>query len=601
MSDSYRQRSQLFCHVSALVFFVVLTLVVTWPLLLHLRDRLPGWYIADNYEYLWKMWWFKHAIVDLQRSPLIVPTILFPDGFSLAYAEITPLHTLIGLPFTLMLGEIQTYNLFALASFVIAGWAVYLLVFRWTDNSWAGVFAGMLFILNPYHVVRYGGILPLMTIEGLPLFLLGVEGWVSSRRFVWIALAVFGYFLASWASIYYAFGLLILGPLFIIVRLATSHLPVFNRRTIAEMAIFLLLVVASTVPLALPYISLRSSSNLTIPLQDTDYWSASPTDYIVPPGLHPLWGSWVMKNALGVPSDYPQIAFEFVLAGGYVALLFAAYGAIRSQAPEKRALITMTSAAFILSLGTTLHFARHPLVLPAPPAIVNAFNNIMESIGTWLPAHESYTLLAANGLTIPLPALFLRWIIPTLTGMRAWNRFAAFTSLGLSLLAGIGFALWIKEEVKPNNSHIKTGLATLAVLSLALFELWPRPIPLQRIGPRPVDLWLAAQPEQGSLMELPLTSALSAPQMLYTRYHGKPISFAYGTFLPYWYRKQYPELEHCPESDCLVRLRSWGVSFILLNMTDTSGGPSLESQLDHSPSLERVTTIGDYVVYRLGY
>jgi len=102
-------------------------------------------------------------------------------------------------------------------------------------------------------------------------------------------------------------------------------------------------------------------------------------------------------------------------------------------------------------------------------------------------------------------------------------------------------------------------------------------------------------------MELPLTSALSAPQMLYTRYHGKPISFAYGTFLPYWYRQQYPELERCPESQCLARLRSWGVSFILLNLSDPSGGPSLEAQLDRSPGLEHVTTVGDYLVYRLLY
>ena len=601
MSDAHCRRSQIVTHLGALVAFLLLAILVTWPLIIHMRDSLPGWYIADNYEYLWKMWWFKHAILDLHRSPLLVPTILFPDGFPLAYAEITPLHTLIGLPLTLILGEAATYNLFALASFVLAGWAVYLLVFRWTGSIWAGLFAGMLFALNPYHVVRYGGILPLMAIEGLPIFLLGVEGWVASRRPVWIAVAGLGYFLAAWASIYYAFGLLILGPVYLVARLAKSQPHAVNRKTIGHGAILLLLVLAITVPLALPYMALRSSSDLTIPLQDTDFWSASPTDYVVPPGLHPLWGSWVMKNALGVPPDYPQIAFEFVLAGGYVALLFAAYGAFRSRAPQKKALVAMTAVAFVLSLGTTLHIARHPLVLPAPPGIVDAFNRIMESVGAWLPAHESYAPLATDGLTVPLPALLLRWMVPMLTGMRAWNRFAAFTSLGLSLLAGVGFALWLDAEVKPKNSRLKTGLAALGFVALALFELWPRPIPLQAIGPRPVDLWLAAQPDQGSLMELPLTSALSAPQMLFTRYHGKPISFAYGTFLPYWYRQHYPELERCPEADCLARLRSWGVSFILLNLKDTSGGPSLEAQLDLSPSLDRVTTVGDHVVYRLMY
>jgi hypothetical protein len=416
-----------------------------------------------------------------------------------------------------------------------------------------------------------------------------------------MALAALGYFLSAWASIYYAFGLLVLGPLYLVVRLTTSHSQVVNRRAIAHLAILLLLVLSATVPLALPYLSLRSSSDLTIPLQDTDYWSASPTDYILPPGLHPLWGTWVMENALGVPAEYPQIAFEFVLAGGYVSVLFAAYGAFKTQAAEKRAVVAMTAAAFILSLGTTLHIGRHPLVLPAPPIVVDSFNHVMETIGAWLPAHESYSPLAARGLTVPLPALFLRWVVPPLTGLRAWNRFAAFTSLGLSLLAGLGFALWVRTEVKPRNSQLKTGLAALAFIVLALFELWPRPIPLQPIGPRPVDLWLAAQPDQGSLMELPLTSALGAPQMLYTRYHGKPISFAYGTFLPYWYRQQYPELDRCPDPECLARLRSWGVSFILLNLNDPSGGPSLEAQLNLSPSLQRVAEVGDHVVYRVLY
>ena len=43
------------------------------------------------------------------------------------------------------------------------------------------------------------------------------------------------------------------------------------------------------------------------------------------------------------------------------------------------------------------------------------------------------------------------------------------------------------------------------------------------------------------------------------------------------------------------------MSFILLNLSDPSGGPSLEAQLDRSPGLEHVTTVGDYLVYRLLY
>lgn len=594
-----KSNRRLQASIVAPTFFLLLAIAVTWPLIIHLQDRVPGWYVADNYEYLWKMWWFRHALLDLHANPLVAPSILFPGGFPLAFGELTPLHTVIGLPLTLMLGEVTSYNIFALASFVITGWAAYLLVLSWTGSAWAGLFAGTLLVLNPYHLVRYGGILPSMAIEGMPVFLLGLERWIASRKVVWIAVAALGYLMAAWAYVYYAFGLLVLGPLYLIVRLVTVRQRLGERRTLAHLAFLLLLILLVTVPLAMPYLNLRESATLAIPLQDTDYWSASLTDYLVPPGLHPLWGSWVTQNTLGVPAGYPQIALEFVLAGGYIALLFAVYGSFRSLAKEKRAVLVITGVALILSLGPTLHIGRHPLAIPAPRAVVDTFNRLMDSIGAFLPAHETYAPLAADGLTLPLPALFLRWVIAPLKGMRAWNRFAAFTSLGLALLAGLGFAHWINVEVKPKSGRGKAALAGLAFVVLAVFELWPRPIPLQAIAPRPVDLWLAAQPGQGCIMELPLTSALSAPQMLYTRYHGKPIAFAYGTFLPYWYRQQFPELERCPEAECLARLRSWGVSYLLLNLHDSSGDPSLEARLNQSPDLERITKVGDHVVYRV--
>jgi hypothetical protein len=598
MTNSIRR---LFNKIWVFAFFLLLSIIITWPLILHMQDRVPGWFIIDNYEYLWKMWWFKHAIFDLHINPLFAPNILYPSGFPLAYAEITPLHTVIGLPLTLLFGEVVTYNLFALASFVISGWATYLLVHKWTQSTWAALFAGILIVLNPYHYIRYGGILPLLAIEGIPVFLLGLESWILTRKFAWITVTALGYAVAAWASIYYAFGLLILGPCYIIVRLAMIHRELNYRKTVTHLIILALLVIGATVPLALPYLSLRESSNLEIPLEDTDYWSASISDYLVPTGLSPIWGNWVIQNVLGVPGDYPQIALEFVLTSGYVALLFASYGAFKGSGKEKKALLVFTGVALVLSLGPTFHMGRHPLVIPAPQAVIDHFNQIMDSIGNFLPSHESYSPLSNEGLTLPLPALFLRWIIEPLKGMRGWNRFAVFVNLGISLLAGLGFAYWINNEIKPKTPHSKIALAPIVFIVLAAFELWPRPVPLQPIEPRPVDLWLVAQPDQGSIMELPLTSALNGAQLLYTRYHGKPIAFAYGTYLPYWYRQQYPELERCPQTDCIDRLRSWGVAFVLLNLDDPSGGPRLEAELNQSPALERIIKIDDYIVYRLLY
>jgi len=264
----------------------------------------------------------------------------------------------------------------------------------------------------------------------------------------------------------------------------------------------------------------------------------------------------------------------------------------------------LTIVAGVLSLWPRLHLGRHPLVIPAPAALVAGFNQLMQSIGIRLPAGEGYDALAAGGITVPMPALLLRWLFPALQGMRAWNRFAAFVSFGVSVLAGLGCAAWLEREgappgTSPRRASLRLNRAGAIVLALAIFELWPGSIPLQKVEPRTVDRWLAEQPGQFTIMELPLASALSAPQMLYTRYHGKRTAFAYGTFFPVWYRQTFPEFADCPQPACIHRLREWEVRYLLLNREALEPGSELERELDSAANLERVIRLKEIVVYRL--
>ena len=585
-------------------YFLALTIAVTWPLAVHFRDRVPGFYVADNYEYLWKMWWFKHSLINLGSSPLHAPDIFYPQGFDLAHAELTPLHTIVGLPLTMVWGELVTYNAFALLSFVLGGWATYQLVHYLTHNPWSGILAGTVFALSPYHVVRYGGILPLMAVEGLPVFFLGVELWLGEQRLRWAVVAAFGYALSAWASLYYAFALGLLGALYVLWRLRqtrslwlTPHL----RNGILVLGSLLLLFL---LPVIAPQLALGRSVPLAIPLEDVDFWSASLTDYMLPPGLHPWWGAWVRDNLLGVPSEYPQLGLEFVLGVGFVSLLFALFGLRHSRHAAKSGFLLITLTAMVLSWGPRLHIARHPVLIPASQDIVAGFHAVLDHLGTRLPTGEGYPFEEDRGLAIPLPALFLRWLIPPLAGLRAWNRFAVFVSLGLSVLAGFGHSAWLSQlresSVKRGRtSPLRRALAGTLFVALASFELWPAAIPLQAVNGRPVDDWLARQPGQFTIMELPLTSALSAPQMLYTRYHGKRITFAYGTFFPYYYRQQFPELAQCPETTCLDRLRSWQVRYVLVNLEAIPPESPLPQSVEANASLAFVGQFQNIVVYEL--
>ena len=591
-------------HASVIAFFCLLTVAVTWPLVLRFSSQVPGWYIADNYEYLWKMWWFKHALLELHQNPLIAPDIFYPQGFALANAELVPLATIVGLPLTWLWGEIPTYNLLILLSFVVSGWAVFAFVDRVSGNAWGGLLAGVLFVMSPYHVVRYAGILPLSSVEGLPIFLLGAEGWAKDGRLRWAALAGLGFVMAAWGSLYYALGLALLGPVYIVLRTPSHRRLWTDKRVRSSLVLVAGISVAALFPLSLAYLNLSQRVSLRIPLEDVDFWSASLTDYLILPGLHPLWGEWVRAHLLTVPAEYPQIGLEFVLGVGLICLLFAAYGARHEGSLSRRALIGFTFAALVLSFGPRLHWGRYPISIPAPTSLVHGFERAMNAIGESLPSREPYLSTAGGGLTIPLPALLLRWLVPPLKGLRAWNRFAAFVSLGLACLAGLGYSAWIKREVirageREGRQKLRLASAGIVVLSLTIFELWPGRLPLQPVEPREVDHWLAAQPGQFTIMELPLVSALSAPQMLYSRYHGKRTAFAYGTFFPYWYRQEYPELADCPESPCLDRLRSWGVRYVLLNIDALPPGSTFELELNSSPDLGRIIRLDQIVVYEL--
>ena len=594
----FSDRSSNKTNLIALGFYTLLALAATWPLVLHLHDRVPGFFRADNYEYLWKIWWFKHAILDLRQSPLVAPDIFYPMGFSLAHAELTPLHTVLGLPLTAVFGEVVTYNFFALLSFVLSAWATFLLVKDLTDQTWAALLAGTLFALIPYHTVRYGGILPQLSIEGIPIFFLGIEKWVRTRRLPGILLAALGFLVAAWATFYYAVGLLLLGPIYLLVRLRATPK---GRDAWLQLGLLALLIGLILVPTLIPYWQLSQEIPLEISLAEVDFWSASPTDYLVPPALHPLWGTWVRQNLLSIPGEFNQIALEFVLGLGFVAILFAFYGARHGKRSVTLAFIAIALAAAVLSFGPRLHFGRHAISLPAPEILVERFHQAMNTIGRLSPAGETYQALEENGITIPLPALFLRWFLPPFLGLRAWNRFAVFFGLAVTVLAGIGYASWLRREVMTKTTGSSRGiwLSGLIVMSLAVFELWPGRIPLQEIEPREVDTWLAEQPGQYTIMELPISSALSAPQMLYTRYHMKRTAFAYGTYFPIWYRQSFPELQECPKESCLERLREWEVRYLLLNQEAEDPSGRLEQDLARSSELEYVIELDAIRVYRL--
>ncbi|HBY94711.1 MAG TPA: hypothetical protein DEP84_12250, partial [Chloroflexi bacterium] len=164
------------------LIWTALAPILTWPLAAHLSTAVAG-PPGDNFEYLWKVWWVRHALLDLGRSPLFNPDIFAPVGYPLALSETTLAHLLPSLPLTLAFGEVASYNLLMLASFVLSGLAMWLLAWRLTGQRGAAWLAGLVWAFSPYRVAHLGaGHLPLMGTAWLPLCFLYADRAIRSGR-----------------------------------------------------------------------------------------------------------------------------------------------------------------------------------------------------------------------------------------------------------------------------------------------------------------------------------------------------------------------------------------------------------------------------------
>jgi len=555
-------------YKSALVIlflYGLLTIILTWPLVTHLQTHVLGPEKADNYEYVWKLWWVPHALFEEHISPFVQPNIYYPFGYLLGYGEITPLHTFLLMPLTLLIGEVTAYNLIMLVSTTLSGWFTYFLARRWLRPlvgepgneqllTISSFLVGCSFAFSEYQMVRFTGHLPLIATQWIVLAIYALDRWLSDGRRRDAVLLGIAVALATLASWYYAFVLALALPIYAALRAENLRAVLMRRQTWVHMALALVIIVVLCGPFLIPYLQVAREGSSRVPLDSASFWSASPIDYLVPNPQNPLWGR--LAQIIVWPFGGPAPGEFMSVSIGWITLLFGIIGWRRVHGKVWRALKWIAVIAFVLSLGPVLNFSRIPT-------------------------------------GIPLPDMLLR-MLPIADSLRSWGRFSVLVILVFSLLAGAGLILWVQRR----SARVQPLLAG-AICAALIFTLWNGPAPLVPVEPRPVDVWLAQQPGNFAIMQYPIQTALSGPSMLYTRYHHKRIVFGYGTYLPLYYRERHPALVTFPADEALAQLRAWGVKYILVALNDLRNEPYTLDDIDRQSHLRHVITLGDQAVYEI--
>ena len=612
----------------ALLFFFVMTAIFLRPVVFNFFDQVSG--SGDTYEYVWRLWWFKHTLLDTAQSPWLVPFVYYPQGYLLAHSEVTPVNTIFGIPLTLAFGEYSAHNALLFLAVFLTGFNTFLLARQLTGNVWAALLAGILFGFAPYRRGQYFH-LNQMSVQWFPLIFLFGERFLQTgqRRQALAAGVAFG--LSALSSWYHALAAVVLVLVWFVMRARPWSHYLKRPQLWRGLAIASLVSLGLVLPFLPPFVAISQDPATRPPLDNVNFWSASPTDYLIPNPFHPIWGGWIEEKLIPLatlvdkesptqadfeagnffPNSNLNISTEFLVSPGLIALLFAIYGLRWGPSAATRPWLYLVITAVLLSLGPTLHIAGRQLVIPAPQAIVDLYNDTMNYIALNLSLQsEPFTIGSNNGLLIPLPALWLRWFTPLMGGVRNWARFGQFAIFGFAILAAYGATAWYHREIRgassqkveanlafaprgdapygrsaplprtielSNIGYLKPAGVWLILIGLALFELWWTPMPTHPpMAERPVDRWLRQQPGPGAIIQYPLESGFSGVQFVYTRAHGRPIAHGYGgSSFSFMFGRRQPELLNFPNPASLKQLSQQQVRYVLI---ETEGPGASEAQ-----------------------
>ena len=529
----------------AFVYFTVLSIIMTYPLITRMGSVAPGAGGGDGSYFIWLVGWYQKALFQLKISPFIAPYLNYPQGWNLATTDITPAMVAIAMPGSLLFGPTWGYNFSMLVSFILSGWAMYLWVKHLTDDPIAGLVAGTVFAFLPYRMVHFlVGHLNLVGTQWFPFYFWGLFDLLKQEKFSWkpVLKAGIAAGLIGLTSPYYVYMTMLITVIFLVGFLIFKGYKrlkdaAFWKSLLAFGVLAVLLVSLSM----LPYLQLGSENGLTTrSVEYMNLYSASPTDFVIPSIKQFLWGNWIDATF------NPDVFHESTLYIGAVAFVLAVIAWIKRRQlrhPELLGIsILVAAAGFVLALGMQLHWLGKQIVS--------------------LPTVLQPILHRTDMPTIYFPAYYLYRYLPFFSKMRVMMRFGLFTLIFTSLMAGLGAYVLTKSA----SSKIRNWVG-VALLVLVFIDFYPGVLKdFSSTQARPLDTWLATQPNTGALAQFPFDEESSQGQVYYTLFHHKP--FLGGDFssnATEQFVRIRPVMNTFPSRESVALLKQLGVTYVVVD------------------------------------
>jgi hypothetical protein len=578
MLKSYSQLLERPVSRECLIFaaFAVLTVIMTWPWVVHLRDAVsdPG----DPYTTAWTLWWDWHQTFHDPLN-LFQANTGYPYQYTLAFGENAYGIAMLCFPlFALGLRPLTVVGIATLTGFAFSGYGAFRLARTLTGSIAIAWVAGIAFGFVPYRFLRlpslhylFAGWIPLV-FEALILFA-RERSW---KRAMWFAVVFTMNGLTAITWFILTLIPLALFAVALLVRYRTWRDATFWTRGGVALCAGLL----ALLPFLIPYQKVSELYGFRRTYAEADAFSAYPVHWLVVDSRNKLWrglGSYIPQNS------------ELALFPGLLPLLFALAAlmllepkeyanspapSVRTAHGPPRILLVLLDALAIISLivallaigygvfqprifGFALFKAKSPnialvifasllairCVLARPEVFWRMREvNVMAALrsGRRSEAFLLGTILVVLGFvgSLGVHFFFQRFLfqnVPLFSSMRVWARWSMYCYLGLALLAGLGaehFAALVGRWQPKLRAKVVFALIVLGFL----FEQRVAPLSFARgeVDADELTLRLKETPMAGGLVELPANQ-----QGGYFRYtlraadHGRPlVTFANSFITP---------------------------------------------------------------------
>jgi hypothetical protein len=499
-----------------LASYVALTFLLTYPLALRPGTTIVG-SDADTDLFMWTLAWDTHAFTH-QPLAIFDANIYHPYPRTLAYSENLIGSALLAAP-VLWLTEnpVLALNAVSLASVLLCGLGAHLLGRRLGMSHSGAFICGLVFAFAPSRLFRISQ-LHLTAAQWIPFALAALHAYLEKgrRRDLWLAAAFFS--LQALTSGHGAVFLLVAVAGLMTYRVAFME-PLNITRRVRDLGVIGLLLLAPAVLVVVPYRIVQVEMGLRRTLAD---WTPAPESFLASP-------THLQTFLLSlVPDARVMERASAILFPGFLTILLAAI-AFRRSPPSAEA---RDEAAAVSR--------RH----------MRAFYGLLTLL----------SVLLAAGPLWP----YVYWM-PGMNFIRVPSRFMILATLGLSVLAGMGFER-VRISLRPRGQR----LLAIAVSALLLGEFIAIPfgnVPYEVKIPA-ADRWLNGQPKPFVVAEAPVLplERYQTTYMLHAMAHWQKTVHGYSGMRPPLHETLYRQMRRFPDDLSLDSLRDLGVTYIVVHM-----------------------------------